>query len=117
MRLLRCLGCLETSTRVLAGLPDEVDTPFVVATPTSGAHVDDQWTTVLPAPLDLATAIETRSVEIAVFAQLPDKSWALWDWASGNEGCPPLGTSAFDGCHAFTAHMGWLNANHFLLWG
>ena len=66
------------------------------------------------APLDLATALVERTVEIAVFAQLPDLSYTLWDWTSGNEGCPPTGTEGFAECHAFRAHMGWLNSTHFM---
>lgn len=101
-------------TRVLAGLPAAVDEPFTVETATLGVPADDDWQSLLPAPLDLAERIEPRQLEIAVFAQLPDKSYALWDWTSGNEGCPPLGTDDITTCHEFTGHMGWLNSNHFL---
>ncbi len=100
-------------TRDIAGLPTALDESFFVETRTAGGSVAG-FSSLAPAPLDLATAIQRRTIELAAFAQLPDKAYALWDWGAGNEGCPPSNTVDFDGCHAFTAHMGWLNSNHFL---
>jgi hypothetical protein len=99
---------LWLDTRVRAGLPAAVDEPFEVVSLTVSSE------SLLPAPLDLVSAKTTREVEIAAFAQLPDLSYAMWDWAAGNEGCPPTATENFPDCHAFKAHMGWLNSTHFL---
>jgi alpha-tubulin suppressor-like RCC1 family protein len=59
-----------------------------------------------------------RTTTVAEFAQLPDFSYSLADWALGNETCP---VDAFlstpvdaERCHAFSGHMGALNSNHFL---
>lgn len=66
-------------------------------------------------PLGLVRDVLPRTIELAVFAQLPDKAYALWDWTSGNEGCPATGSvNDVPECHKFEAHMGWLNSNHFL---
>lgn len=101
-------GDLWLEARQLAALPEAIDAPFLVRTPVIAGG------SLAAAPLDLATAVVERRIDIAVFAQLPDLSYTLWDWASGNEGCPPSGTDGFAECHAFRAHMGWLNSTHFL---
>lgn len=94
--------------RVLAGLPALVDEPFSVHT----ASMDGSFA---PARFDRAELLLSRMISIPAFAQLPDFSYALWDWTSGNETCPPNDTDfAALPCHAFEHHMGWLNSNHFL---
>ena len=55
-----------------------------------------------------------RGFSLDELAQLPDFSFGLWDWASGNETCPlqfPTGDPVE--CHTFRTHMGAVNANHF----
>ncbi len=100
--------------RDAGGLPALVDEPFEVTTWTMGDSIEN-FDALRSAPLDQARDSVSRSVEIPVFAQLPDKSYSLWDWTSGNEGCPPLGNDTyFPECHGFKAHMGWLNSNHFM---
>ncbi|HSP77052.1 MAG TPA: hypothetical protein VLQ93_00885, partial [Myxococcaceae bacterium] len=48
-------------------------------------------------------------------AQLPDFSYALWDWATGHETCPLPGAGVdATKCHDFATHMGPVNSNHFL---
>lgn len=104
-------------TREHAGLPSALDQTFVVSNWSMAASVSDasgDFATVANAPLDIAETHQAREVRIAPFAQLPDKAYTLWDWASGNEGCPPTGTEMFEGCHGFEQHMGWLNSNHFM---
>jgi len=58
-----------------------------------------------------------RSFALDEFAQLPDFSFGLWDWARGNETCPLESLVApFDThqqCHTFKSHMGAINSNHF----
>ena len=67
---------------------------------------DPDWMGIKAAP---------RAFAIDELAQLPDFSYALWDWASGNETCPlPLDpTPDAQACHTFKTHMGATNANHF----
>jgi hypothetical protein len=48
------------------------------------------------------------------FAQLPDFSYSLWDWALGNETCPLGNPVLASACHSFLGHMGATNSNHFL---
>jgi hypothetical protein len=56
----------------------------------------------------------TRAFSIAELAQLPDFSYALWDWSSGNEQCPIPDTGSDPvRCHTFASHMGPVNSNHF----
>jgi hypothetical protein len=70
--------------------------------------------TLMPALPELAERVQSRSFTVAELAQLPDYSYALWDWAQGHETCPPdLGASDPAFCHDFASHMGAVNANHF----
>ncbi len=105
---------LWLETRALAGLPASVDADFRLRSYVSGDNVD-ATVSLSPAPYDAAFAVVERDVTVAQFAMLPDFSFALWDWASGNEGCPPAGTSGGpELCHLFEGHLSWLNASHFL---
>ncbi|MBK8254315.1 MAG: hypothetical protein IPK82_16810 [Polyangiaceae bacterium] len=58
-----------------------------------------------------------RAYAFDELAQLPDFSYALWDWARGNETCPLIQLSGSFGdphtCHLFESHMGATNSNHF----
>ncbi len=58
-----------------------------------------------------------RSFSIDELAQLPDFSFALWDWGRGNEDCPlaplPQPHDQAQECHQFSSHMGATNSNHF----
>ncbi len=96
-----------------------MDEPFEVTTLLGEAVVRDNDNGEFPSfevvPLPLVFDTTARTMELSVFAQLPDKAYALWDWTSGNESCPA--TDSGDDvpeCHKFEAHMGWLNSNHFL---
>ena len=62
-----------------------------------------------------ATRRRVRAGSIPGMANLPDFSYTLWDWASGNEHCPP-DPANFDAvdCHNYETHIGWLNSNHML---
>jgi hypothetical protein len=57
-----------------------------------------------------------RQVDVGMFANLPDVSYSLSDWAMGNERCPldyegiPTSTER---CFAFQGWMGGLNSTHF----
>lgn len=58
-----------------------------------------------------------RPFALDELAQLPDFSFALWDWARGNEKCPiksvPAEYSTSQDCHTFKSHMGAVNSHHF----
>ncbi len=60
-----------------------------------------------------AAAVRTPGTSAAEMSQLPDFSWALWDWASGNQLCPPFPWWDAGDCHVFKTHMGALNSSHF----
>ncbi len=67
-----------------------------------------------PVAFQDAVRAQTRAFSLGELSQLPDWSYALWDWATGHETCPlDPGTFAGD-CHAFSTHMGPVNANHFV---
>ncbi|MCA9489045.1 MAG: hypothetical protein KC621_03965 [Myxococcales bacterium] len=98
---------LFDQTMALAGLPAELRQPFELPSfvPARGLNP--------PAFADAARVVE-RGRLIAEFAQLPDFSYSLWDWASGNETCPILAGEDAATCHLFEQHMGAVNSNHFL---
>ena len=69
------------------------------------------------APVEFAGAnkIASRCYGIDEMAQLPDFSYALWDWTSGNMQCPAAGAGVSPAdCHDYGAYLGPLNASHFL---
>jgi len=104
-------------TRAKAGLPPEVSATQNQLVFTADATVDINGTaspTLVPAPFEATQRLATRSWSVAEFAQLPDFSYALWDWASGHEVCPLAGASSLAECHDFAAHMGPVNSNHFV---
>lgn len=70
--------------------------------------------TYLPASFASATRTHTREVTAGEFAQLPDFSFGLWDWAQGHETCPINDGSDATLCHDFASHMGPVNSNHFV---
>lgn len=74
----------------------------------NGPH--ESWAPVSFGP----SATRNRTMTIGEFAQLPDFSWSLWDWAMANETCPAFDGEPADQCHLFATHMGALNSSHFL---
>ena len=69
---------------------------------------------LVPSQLAEVTGLVERPFNIAGFAGQPDHSHSVWDWATGNETCPAgarPGSARF--CHAFSSHLGIVNANHF----
>lgn len=106
---------LWEATRALAGLPDVTSATVALPVYTTAATVTDAGLpTLTPAPFDEATRLRFRHVTPGELTQLPDWSYALWDWASGHETCPLAGASDVTDCHDFAAHMGPVNANHFV---
>lgn len=105
-------------TRVLAGLPEEVSRTWKLRVFTSANQVSagaQTATSLLPAPFEQATRAQERALSVGELAQLPDFSYALWDWASGHETCPLQGIgSTAELCHDFATHMGPVNSNHFV---
>lgn len=71
--------------------------------------------TLRPSAFTDAARVQNRAFTVDEFAMLPDFSYSLFDWASGNETCPVGGHASDDvvACHALFGHMGASNANHF----
>ncbi|WNG17889.1 hypothetical protein [Cystobacter fuscus] len=113
-------GLFEVASK-RAGLPATVLETVrlsVLTGPTSqvvrGATGD--FPTVAPTEPGKARRAVVRAFSIDEFAQLPDFSYALWDWARGNETCPldlPVPLNDPQACHVFKTHMGAVNSNHF----
>jgi len=108
-------------TREKAGLPAESSATVRLRVFTSGEalNVDgQQLTSLLPVPFAETARVQVRAFTPGELAQLPDFSYALWDWALGNETCPLDGPGVDTGlspeeCHDFPTHMGPVNSNHF----
>jgi hypothetical protein len=99
---------LFETTAQKAGLPSELTAEHAITVFTASQ------TSLAPVPFDQATSAPVRQFTPGELAQLPDFSFALWDWASGNEQCPLNdGTDAVL-CHDFASHMGPVNSSHFL---
>ena len=104
-------------TREKAGLPAAVSATRTLTVFTGPADIDvggTQVPTLIPVSFEAAERVAYRPYTIGEFTQLPDFSWALWDWASGHETCPLEGASSLADCHDFAAHMGPVNSNHFV---
>lgn len=108
---------LFEQTRAQAGLPLAVSDPQTLTVFTSSATVDIGGTpapTLQPAPFEQTTRTQARTFTVPELAQLPDFSYALWDWASGHETCPLADGTDATLCHDFASHMGPVNSNHFV---
>lgn len=103
-------------SRVFAGLPEDVSQTvalrvFTGAEPYEGGDEPS----LMPVPFHQAERVQVRYLTPGELAQLPDFSYALWDWAMGNETCPlPEVVTDAATCHDFRSHMGAVNSNHFL---
>lgn len=105
-------------TRELSGIPDGVSATAKLRVFTAKLEVpldpERMGPTLMP-NLAQVERVRERAFTPGELAQLPDFSYALWDWAQGHETCPLEGT---DGdpirCHDFATHMGPVNSNHFL---
>lgn len=107
---------LWETTRARAGLPAAVSEPFTLSVFTSSSLVPVgpvMLPSFLPVAPEAATRTATRTFTVGELAQLPDFSYALWDWASGHEQCPLLDGTDATLCHDFASHMGPVNSNHF----
>ena len=102
----------------LSGVPPELDDPITFKTWTDGEPVGTRdglfYDPLTPRLADVA-AFQTREMTPSEFAQLPDFSYGVYDWVSGNETCIAFPEEDLaDQCHAFTTHTGALNSSHFL---
>lgn len=103
-----------------AGLPSSFLSTVDLRVFTDGRSVDsggdEPIETVAPDRTWLnVRGMVTRSFSIPEFSQLPDFSYALWDWVNGHETCPLTADDvSAANCHSFTSHMGAVNSNHFL---
>lgn len=83
-----------------------------------GPSADTEATLQPPSAWALVQASQTRLTALDMWANLPDVSWSVADWAAGNELCP-LDASGYSvttsTCHGFlTGWMGALNSHHFV---
>jgi hypothetical protein len=105
-------------TRERAGLPAESSSTLRLRVFTSSTPLavdGQQLTSLQPVPFAEAARVQTRAITPGELAQLPDFSYALWDWATGHETCPLAGVGVdATQCHDFATHMGPVNSNHFL---
>lgn len=99
---------------VVGGLGDTTHTLEVY---TRGGETDDGYDTVRPAAYwDSVGGLQERDLDAGMFANLPDVSYSLADWAMGNERCPLLYSDVItddETCFAFQGWMGALNSTHF----
>lgn len=108
---------LWEATRERAGLPQATSATKTLTVFTGNGTVKIGSTdapTLVPAPFEAATRMRFRSFTPGELSQLPDFSYALWDWASGNETCALEGATSIAECHDFASHMGPVNSNHFV---
>ncbi len=111
---------LFTTALSLSGVPATIGNPMTLSSASSGVPVlesglpwfDGAFPSIDPVVEAPGLAV-TRVTTIAEMAQLPDHSYTLWDWARGNEHCPPDAGMDVQDCHQFEGHMGGLNASHF----
>lgn len=115
---------------IAVGLPPSVleAQSLAVLTDYSSVLVPGENSLLVPGVKDMYSSVDVRAPATAhgatyrwfaldEFAQLPDFSFALWDWARGNETCPLPSVPAMFGepqaCHTFKSHMGAVNSHHF----
>jgi hypothetical protein len=112
--------------RIFGGLPPSTSGDFTLPVFTANgtfdlvfANVDPpaaavEVTSFQPVAFVDATRMQSRTMSVPEFAQLPDHAYSLWDWAFGNETCPIDPQVDVDKCHEFKTHMGPVNSNHFV---
>ncbi|MGA9523255.1 MAG: hypothetical protein WBV82_17435 [Myxococcaceae bacterium] len=109
---------LWEEARIRGGLPDSLSAPMTLELFTAEGQVpigSEAAPTLIPAPFTEASRVQTRTLSLGELTQLPDFSYALWDWATGHETCPLPGVGVdAEKCHDFATHMGPVNSNHFL---
>lgn len=102
----------------LSGLPAGLNDAITLRTYASdttlvGDVTGDSHASVAPVRSGAQT-VQSRAMTPAEFAALPDFSFSLYDWITGNEGCDPYTDTGDERCHQFQTHMGALNSSHFL---
>ena len=96
-----------------SGLPGTLFEDWTLTTFVQPDELDLHHESIRP-HLDQVAAKVTRTIRPSEMTQLPDMSYALWDWSAGNELCPVSDSLDVTSCHRFDKHMGGLNSNHFL---
>ena len=102
----------------MSGLPVLIAEPFTLRTfaldnTFTGDMTGRDFESVMPVRFG-AERMQLREMTPAEFAALPDFSYSLYDWVSGNERCDAYSDTALERCHEFSTHMGALNSSHFL---
>jgi hypothetical protein len=97
----------------VSGLPASLNEPIELPVYTTDEVVEASAQDVLTLRPVLTGALrrQVRVTTLAELTQLPDFSFTLWDWATGNETCPP-GPLNPDVCHQYFPHIGMLNSSH-----
>lgn len=98
------------------GYPDSLLEALEVVTYTDGGDavgVDGLPTLVPATTLEAVEARQTRFIQIASFAELPDFSFSLDDWLTGNETCPLAGAPDDPyACHVYAIDFGPLSLGY-----
>jgi hypothetical protein len=109
---------LWEEARIRAGLPEAVSANVTLTVFTSSSTVGvgaQTLTSLQPVAFSAAQSVQMRVFTPGELTQLPDFSYALWDWALGHETCPLSGVGVTaEKCHDFATHMGPVNSNHFV---
>lgn len=101
-----------------SGLPADIGDQFTLRTfaldeTLTGDVTGTDYDSVSPVRFGAET-VQTRKMTPSEFAALPDFSFSLYDWVSGNERCDPYSGTDNERCHQFKTHMGAVNSSHFL---
>ncbi len=101
-----------------SGLPAEINASFNLRTfalddTLTGDVTGTEYDSYAPVRFG-GERVRTRTVTPGEFAALPDFSFSLYDWISGNERCDPYSDTGDERCHQFKTHMGAVNSSHFL---
>ena len=101
-----------------SGLPTDINAQFTIRTfalddTLRGDVTETTYESYAPVRFG-GERVRTRQVTPGEFAALPDFSFSLYDWISGNERCDPYSGTDDERCHQFETHMGALNSSHFL---
>jgi hypothetical protein len=98
-------------SREVSGLPASLDATIELPVFVADVEVAAGVESVRPLLKDAGRAA-VRTTSLAEMTQLPDFSYTLWDWAMGNEVCPPDPEQEPLECHEYFPHIGILNSNH-----
>jgi len=100
----------------LGGLPDSLSWQQAITAFTGDNKIRVRGRSVpsyQPVAFEETSSTVVRRFYIGEFSQLPDFSYAVWDWVLGNEQCPVPEIGGNEDCHDFASHLGLVNLPHF----